>query len=536
MIKQLVPPNTFKQDLINSKLPAVFLDPTAKVKIYLYKTNQNFNEIFFHENEEGVRYIDYFFIKSMWIWHAQNFAKQINPYQSSSAAKTIAFQQEIEFYTTENLKNDLTEAFYFFTFNPINSTNVKTEPKFMVKEIVDNFDRRNFRFSQIKAWQLSSLLFKNYQFWKFESAPNTPTTPTRKKTRSIEIKVPYYAMLGNIIINGNNTIGDVPQNVDYDVRSIEHPFRKLEPLCVTFNYSSNKLSAQLLHWDFFGRMQKKVQNTSWSIGDLNQWWTMEQNLDTYGSVAYQTGAVLKPGGWGTTGTQKGLAQFYDVLKEKSNDIKQYIWPSDYHIGADDAVVLHWYNVSKNQDTGSLRDWNVCLKNSTATLPYRPLWYYKRDPEVMGELFYTYSLTMLNEDNFNTQSQPVDLEEANNKYVWVLAGSVHFRPGVLKDGTNGGQSLTNPDHYTFGIPPWNFQNEDWLRTFFRHFKTANYQYITITLDLKQPTYLNNIAINVVYSEKINLKLTYADGTSRTMETETAFYSIAQNKPTTRITFY
>lgn len=535
MIKQLVPPNFVKQDLINSKLPAVFLDPTAKVKIYLYKTNQNFNEIFFNENEEGIRYIDYFFIKEINIWHAQNFAKQINPYQSASAAKTIAFQQELEFYTTDNLKPQLTESFYFFTFNPVNASNVKKEPKFMVKEIVDNFDRLNFRFSQIKAWQLSSLLFKNYQFWKFEKAPNPPEQK-RKKTKSIEIKIPYYSMLGNIKLNGNNTIGDIPQNIDYDVVSIEHPFRKFEPLCVSLNYSGNKLSAQLLHWDFWGSAQKKVQNTTWFLGSTNQWATMVQDLDNYGSVAFQSGAILTPNGWNSSGKQKGLAQFYDVLKDKANDLKQYLWPGDYHIGADDVVALHWYRVTKNPSTGTLQEFNTCLKNSTATLPYKPLWGPRRDSEIMGELFYSYSLTMLNEDNFNTQTQPVDLVEANNKYVWVLAGSIHFLPGVLKDGTNRGQSLTNPEHYTFGIPPWNYQNEEWLKTFFTHFRTANYQYINIKINLKESTYLNNLAINILFSEKINLKLIYEDGTFRTMDVETAFYSIAQNKPTTRINFY
>ncbi len=165
MLKQKIYPTFAQFDIINSEMPDVFLDPTASQTIYLYKTDQEFETLFLDEDAKEQRIINFTLDQTIEVWMGQNLTKQINPYQGASAAKTMAMASEIELYMMLNLKGKIDKFLYFFTFNPItDKDSIKNEPKFLIKETIANVDKTKFRFSKVKAWQLSSTLIKNFQF------------------------------------------------------------------------------------------------------------------------------------------------------------------------------------------------------------------------------------------------------------------------------------------------------------------------------------------------------------------------------------
>ncbi len=59
MLKQKIAPIISKYDIINSEMPEVFLDPSATTKIYLYRTDQEFESMFIDEDSKEQRIINF---------------------------------------------------------------------------------------------------------------------------------------------------------------------------------------------------------------------------------------------------------------------------------------------------------------------------------------------------------------------------------------------------------------------------------------------------------------------------------------------
>ena len=530
MIKQKISPLYFQYDIINSEMPAVFLDPTCKIKIYLYETNQVFDEIFLDETDPSIRLVEYKLHSTLDAWVAQNFTKQINPFQNSSAAKTIAMQTEIELYILKKINSLIEKKFYFFTFEPVNDNNIHSVNKYLIKENIDNLDKNTFRFSKIKAWLLSSVLIKNFQYWKFlKSAGDLG----RKKIKRIKITVPSYAGIGNIRIEGNNRIGETPQEVDYRVYNISHPFRALEPIAINFAYRNQNLYSQLIHWDWFGKAQQHIRNKVYSIGDLNKWGTMDFSVYSYGSVAYQAGAVMNSA---PTGNQTGLAELYCWdMKDKKNDLKQYMWAKESYWNRNQR---EYWNLKKTRSTSNIQFLEEFLKSSNVTQNFQPWWNPDYDVESLGPLFYTFTMAVMNNDNFNPGNETIDLPDANGNYCWVLCGEINFYDtGIFKKRTSNENTLLNPEYYNFGVFPLGFISPLKMRSILdacRYNKSLNE--ITITLNLNQPTYLNNVKIDIIYVNDIKIELVDEANRMSSYETKTNFYLVGQDKISTKINFY
>lgn len=532
MLKQKIAPNYFKYDLINSEMPLVFLDPTAKVQIYLYETNQLFDEIFLDESDPSVRLVEFKLHSILDAWQAQNFTKQINPFQNASAAKTIAMQTEIEMYLTKEINSLIEKKFYFFTFEQLNSENINLVNKFLIKESVDNLDRKKFRFTKIKAWILSSVLIKNFQYWKFMFSNSDLS---RKKISKIKVKIPADSGHGNIRIEGNNILGQAPQEISYRTESISHPFRNLEPVAIHFAYKNGVLSCQFIHWDHFGKSQQKIRNKTFSIGALNKWGTMDFSIYSYGSVAYQAGAIMNPGA--PTGNQLGLAEVYmEELKDKSNDLKQYIWGKDTYWNYNPR---QYWNLKKTQSTSSLEFIDAFLKNSVANGSFQPYWNPERDNPFYGDLFYTFSMAVLNEDNFNTSNDLIDVSEASEgSYCWVMMGEIDFyNIGIFKKKTGNETTLLNPDYYNYGVLPWGFKNSNSTKQMLKESRTnKNMNEIIYTLSLDEPTYINNLSLNIILADELELELIDEQGISISYSTKTNYYLVSQDQIKTKINFF
>lgn len=532
MIKQKITPLYAKYDIVNSEMPEVFLDPTCKVQIYLYETNQEFDQIFLDENNNSVRLVEFKKHSTLDCWIAQNFSKQINPFQDSSVSKTIAMQNELELYILESVKSLIEKKFYFFTFEEVTQENVKTVNKYLIKENVDNFDKLKFRFSKLKAWLLSSVLIKNFQYWEFIISASDLG---RKKYKKITLKIPSSSGFGNLRIEGNNNLGDNPQEVDYTLQSISHPFYNLEPVAVNFSYKNAILNTQLLHWDYFGKCMNEIRNYTFSVGALNQWGTMDFSRLSYGTVAYMPGAIFNPAA--PTGAQYGLAEAYcSKLKDKTNDIKQYMWAKETYWGRQQR---EYWNLKKTNSTISNSFFEQFLKNPVATGSFTPYWNQEWDTDTLGNLFYTFQLNVLNEDNFNLSNEVADLETVQpGNYCWMICGQLNFYDiGIFSKKTGNQNTLLNPEYYTFGVPPFGFLSTNKMKTILNTIRTnSKMSDILITIELSEPTYLNNIKFMSVLADNLELQLIDESDQVTTYKTATSFYLLGQDKICTTINFF
>lgn len=531
MIKQKIAPLYFQHDIVNSEMPSVFLDETAKIKIYLYETNQEFDQIFLDENDQSVRLVECKLHKELDCWLAQNFTKQINPFQNASAAKTIAMQTELEMYILENLQNLITKKFYFFTFAKITADNIIEVDKYLIKENIDNVDRLSFRFAKIKAWLLSSVLIKNFQYWKFIYSV---AELGRKKIRQVRVKLPSTAGFGEIKINGNNILGQAPQDVDYTLANVVHPFEKLEPVAVNFNYKNGQLYQQLLHWDYFGESIITIRNNTPSIGALNQWGTLDFSRYSYGIVSYMPGAIFGPA---PTGEQYGLAQAYcEGLKDKSNDLKQYMWSKEYYFNRNQR---EYWNLKKTNSTSSVEFIQEFIKNSSVTWNFSPWWNPEWDTPTLGSLFYSFTMQVFNSDNFQTNSELLKVTEINSsQYCWIMMGQINFYDiGIFSKKTNNQNSFTNSSYYNFGTWPQGFLSPNKLKQMMNTIrKDKSKNEIILNLNLVEDTYLNSISINVVNADALILELVDDNNQVYNYETNTSFYLIGQDQITTKINFF
>lgn len=532
MIKQKILPLYSKYDIVNSEMPEVFLDPTAKIEIYLYETNQEFNQIFLDENDSNVRIVEFKLHTKMDAWLGQNFTKQINPFQNQSASKTIAFQTEIELYVLKNVRNLIEKKFCFFTFQELTNDNIDEVNRYLIKENVDNFDKLKFRFSKLKAWLLSSTLIKNYQFWIFKKVSEDLG---RRKIKQIQITLPPTAGIGNIRIEGNNQLGLNPQEVNYSLQDISHPFLSLEPLAINFKYNNGVLNSQLINWDCFGQSLIEMLNTYWSIGALNNWGTVDFGRYIYGAVAYQAGAIIGPA---PTGSQKGLAHFYvDKLRDKPNDLKQYMWGADVHPNLN---IKHYYNLKKSQSTSSISFLETFFKQSVATGSFTP-WWATEDTggSDLGPFFYNFSMNVLNGENFSTSNDLLQIEDvAPGNYTWVLAPEINFYDiGIFSKKTGHKPTFTDTEYYNFGTLPWNFLSTNQIQTIFTKLKISDkIQNTKIVINLEQPTFINNISINVIWADDVSLDLLDENGNWLYYSTNTNFYLVGQDQITTKINFF
>lgn len=531
MLKQKIAPVFFQHDIINSEMPAVFLDPTSKIKIYLYETNQIFDQIFLDETDPSIRLIEYKLHSELDCWLAQNFTKQINPFQNSSAAKTIAMQTELELYIVNQIDNLIQKKFYFFTFQKIDDNNINEVNKYLIKETVINFDKKQFRFSKIKAWLLSSVLIKNYQYWIFlQNAGDLG----RKKIKQLKIKIPSYAGIGNVRIEGNNELGQPPQEVDYHLYNVSHPFSRLEPLAINFSYRNQNLYSQLIHWDWFGKSQQKIRNKVYSVGSLNKWGTVDFSNSSYGSVAYQAGAII--GTPAPTGNQTGLAELFCYeLKDKSNDLKQYMWAKESYWNRNQR---EYWNLKKTRSTSNIQFLEEFLKSSNVVQNFSPWWNPDYDVEYLGNLFYTFTMSVMNNDNFNPSNELIDLPEANNNYCWVLCGEINFYDtGIFKKKTNNENSLLNPDYYNFGVFPLGFISPLKMQNIFNEIRfNKNLNEIIFVLNLEQPTFLNNLKIDIIWANNIKIELVDVNNKVSFYETKTNYYLVGQDQISTKINFF
>lgn len=531
MLKQKITPSFAKYDIVNSEMPMVFLDPTAKTKIYLYKTNQEFEQIFLDENDSSQRIVNFQLEREMEIWLAQNFTKQINPFQNASASKTIAMQTEIEFYSFENLEERIQETFYFFTFQPISQDRNDKTPKFLIKESIANIDKTKFRFAKLKAWQLSSTLIKNYQYWTFQRSADL----RRKKIKSVKIRAPYYSFLGNIRLNGNTILNDPPQESAYSLNSVIHPFKSLEPIACNFSFKNGNLYTQFINWDCLGRAIAGLKNYYFVMeGGTNRYWTMDFSSDSFGLCVALQGAITGTGTGAPSGALYGLMEYYaNHNKDATDDLKAYFWAKESWNG---KVQREYYNIFKYKEATSQQANEQFFKESTPTFQFNPRWS-GEDAEFVEEPFYSFSCNVMNPENFEISDIIVEeLGQAKN-YCWCLAGEIPFTNiGMFSKKFNGRSTWTNPDYYNWGVLPLNFMGIDKIRRIMSQVREdKDLDYIEINLDLNEPTYLNSLEMDILFADSFDVIISDENDFITNYNSPTSFYLLGQDNVRTKINF-
>lgn len=528
MLKQIISPQYFSKDIANSRMHACFFDKTAKRKIYIYKTNQVFEEMFFDDESSSTqqRIINYAFFKEVNIWVAQDFSKQSTMIQQASLAKTIAYSSEIEFFSKENMQSNFKSTLYFFTFEPINA-NAKVE-KFIFKEYTNNLDKENFRFVKVKALQLNSLLIKNYKFWFFQESINT----NRTKIKSMKIKYPAAVFMGVVNIKGSSNPILVPQEVEWTLKAIVHPFEALEPVCLNFNFANSILGIQLMNFDALGKAIEKVNNIEiGGVGHLTQGTCDYFDKSTFGLETYMPGV---PG----VRRAEGLCDHYMVMcKDADASFKQYFW--NYQ-AFDQTLVWSartYIAVFKRNSVSSIKQIESCLKNSYPNFPYS--WNGSSDDRV-GTPFYSFSLKMLNSENFEISNQ-LSYNGSGVSSCFGICGQLNLGYGIIQRRPPHWSHL--PGNWMDGTwylnnetLPWGFSSTSKMRKIINQLRfDKNINYIMVELELDEPKYLNEIEVNSILADELEFELIDINDQKIHYNVYTSFFLIRQDECSTRISF-
>lgn len=532
MLKKIIYPTFFDKDISNIKMALPFFDKNAARKIYIYKTNQDFDQLFYDENNQEIRIINFFFYKEADIYISQNYAAQMQTNQLASVSKTIAYSNEIEFFTKENFKDLVSKTLFFFTFSPIEYiAGDDTSSKYIFKSFDDNFDKNIFRFSKIKSLKLSSLLVKNFNNWYWQQSPNL----NRTKIKSISLEFPSYVLLGNIKIQGNISPNLVPQNIGYKIQSIDHPFRNLEPVMFNTGFSSGKLNLQLPHFDHLGKCIEKLKSTRLSpINGLNHYVNAEYFLNRFGCECYMPGVE-------NLRVSEGLGKLYmQTTNSESSDKKQYLWNgTGFEIFYPESARTYEF-IEKIYSVNSITKFEQFFQNQNPNFNYN--WFDLASPDsIIGQPFYTFSLKVLNNENFTISNQLMENLKGND-YFFALTGEINFAGKIFTQRFPSKSEFNadwlNPKLYMLQkILPWGFLGvDDWknISNYLKNNKQKNN--ITLSLSLNESQYLNSIEINSLIAENVKIKITDVNDQVTNIWSYLNFYLISQDKCLTKISFY
>ncbi len=531
MLKQKIAPQFSKFDIINSEMPEVFLDPSASTKIFLYRTDQEFENMFIDEDAKEQRIVNFSLDQEVEIWLGQNLSKQINPYQGASAAKTMAMATEIELYTFLDLRGKIDKNLYFFTFNQITGKeSIKNEPKYLIKEVTPNLDKGKFRFARIKAWQLSSTLIKNYQYWFFNKSAGIG----RVKVKNIKIELESTVALGGIKINGSNVLGIQPQELNYRVDNIVHPFESLEPIALNFSYQNGSIYTQLVHWDYLGRAIKELQNHYFVLeGGTNKYNTKDWSKTSIGLWNELAGAIVNDA---PTGAQIGLGEMYCSTlgaKEATADLKAYIWGKETWGW---GVQREYWNLKKCCPVNDHEKIARFIKESTPTFNFDCYWS-GYDDDTYGSQFQSCSYKTMTQESFEFSNELVSSLKEAKQYCWALMGRMDFmNPGPFKKRFDGRSSWTNNNYYTWSVLPMGFNKVDMIKTIWNNIRVnQNMDTISIYISFDNPVYLSSIEIDSLFSDTVVTTITSVNNIVETYDNYTSFYLLGQDSIHTKLSF-
>ncbi len=532
MLKQKIYPTLTKFDIINSEMPEVFLDPTASVKIYLYRTDQEFESMFMDEESKEQRIVNFSLDRTIDVWLGQNLTKQINPYQGASAAKTIAMAAELELYTLLDLQDKIDKSLYFFTFKPVVSKeDIKSEPKYLIKESVANYDKTKFRFAKVKAWRLSSTLIKNFQYWYFNKSAGI----SRTKIQKLTIEVDSSCALGGVRINGSNVLGANPQQIDYKVTNIIHPFEALEPIAVNFSYQNGTLYTQFIHWDCLGEAIIKLRNHYYVVdGGTNEYNVYDWSKYSFGLWNELAGAIQNPDA--PTGSQIGLADMYCYemkQNEASADLKAYFWGKEtYGWGPQ----REYWNLKKCSPVNNTEKIGQFIKQSNPIFNF-DCWWSGYDDTTLGPQFFSATYRTLTQESFEISDKLVKNLKDAQQYCWVLMGRMDFMdPGPLSRRFNGRNSWTNNAYYTWGVLPWGFNKVDRIQQIWNNIRNdKGLNKIKLFIEFDNPIYLNSIEVDSLFTDSITTTVTDVNNISTSYDNYSSFYLIGQDSVHTKLSF-
>ncbi len=67
-------------------------------------------------------------------------------------------------------------------------------------------------------------------------------------------------------------LGVAPQEVDYKITNIIHPYEALEPMAVNFSFQNGSLYTQFINWDCLGEAIIKLKNHYYVVdGGTNEY-------------------------------------------------------------------------------------------------------------------------------------------------------------------------------------------------------------------------------------------------------------------------